>query len=185
MSSNYFNLEGKTALITGACGLLGKEHAEALLEVGAGIILTDISNKELRHTHDSLKTKYPNSSIIIHKMDVTDEANIRAVNEELNHKKVNLDILINNAAIDPKAEDLDNLSETSRLEHFSLEQWNLQINVGLTGAFLCSKVFGSKMAQEDKGGVILNIASDLSVFSPDQRLYRKDSSKESFSQLSR
>ena len=74
------------------------------LRIGAGIILTDISNKELGH--DSLKTKYPNSSIIIHKMDVTDEANIRAVNEELNHKKVNLDILINNAAIDPKAEDL-------------------------------------------------------------------------------
>ena len=63
--------------------------------------------------------------------------------------------------------------ETSRLENFPLEQWDLQISVGLTGAFLCSQVFGAAMALDGKGGVILNIASDLSVFSPDQRLYKK------------
>ncbi|WP_443640324.1 SDR family oxidoreductase [Candidatus Njordibacter sp. Uisw_039] len=64
--------------------------------------------------------------------------------------------------------------ETSRLENFPIDQWDLQIAVGLTGAFLCREIFGAAMAKDGKGGVILNIASDLSVFSPDQQLYRKD-----------
>jgi NAD(P)-dependent dehydrogenase (short-subunit alcohol dehydrogenase family) len=54
----------------------------------------------------------------------------------------------------------------------------MQVSVGLTGAFLCSQVFGTAMAKDGKGGVILNIASDLSVFSPDQRLYRKQGLEE-------
>ena len=81
-------------------------------------------------------------------------------------------ILVNNAAINPKVVGGLGVQESSRLENFALDQWNLQIAVGLTGAFLCSQVFGTAMAQSG-GGIILNIASDLSVFSPDQRLYRK------------
>ena len=74
-----------------------------------------------------------------------------------------IDAVINNAAIDPKVKGDQGVMETSRLENFPLEQWDLQIAVGLTGAFLCSQVFGSAMAQDGKGGVILNIASDLSI----------------------
>jgi NAD(P)-dependent dehydrogenase (short-subunit alcohol dehydrogenase family) len=55
-----------------------------------------------------------------------------------------------------------------------LDQWNLEILVGLTGAFLASQIFGTLMAERNSGGVILNIASDLSVISPDQRLYQKE-----------
>jgi NAD(P)-dependent dehydrogenase (short-subunit alcohol dehydrogenase family) len=87
---------------------------------------------------------------------------------------MDIDILINNAAIDPKVKDEPGLLETSRLENFPKEQWELQVGVGLTGAFLCSKIFGAAMAKSGRGGVILNIASDLSVFAPDQRLYRKE-----------
>jgi NAD(P)-dependent dehydrogenase (short-subunit alcohol dehydrogenase family) len=61
----------------------------------------------------------------------------------------------------------------SRFENFPMEQWASDIGVGLTGAFLCSQVFGVEMARRRRG-VILNIASDLAVIGPDQRLYRKD-----------
>jgi len=88
------------------------------------------------------------------------------------------DILVNNAAIDPKVKSQPGIQESSRLEHFPVEQWQLQLDVGLTGAFFCAQVFGQVMAASGKGGVILNISSDLSVFSPDQRLYRVEGVKE-------
>ena len=92
----------------------------------------------------------------------------------LNDNKIKIKILINNAAIDPKvSNNLENL-ETSRIENFDLKQWNLELDVGLKGSFLCSQVFGSDMAKTNSGGVIINVASDLSIFSPDQRLYRKN-----------
>ena len=83
-----------------------------------------------------------------------------------------IDILINNAANNPKVES-GGSKVWSRLENFPLEVWNDDLRVGLTGAFLCSRVFGSEMAKRGKG-VILNIASDLAVIAPDQRLYRQE-----------
>jgi NAD(P)-dependent dehydrogenase (short-subunit alcohol dehydrogenase family) len=82
-----------------------------------------------------------------------------------------VDILINNAANNPMAETPSSPGWT-RLEHFSLEQWQTDLAVGLTGAFLCSQVFGCEMARRGKG-VILNICSDLGVIAPDQRIYRQ------------
>ena len=168
-----FNLEGETALITGASGLLGVEHAKALLESGATVVLTDIDEISLSVECDELIKTFGKNRIICKAMDVTNEENIKAVATEL--ASVNVGILINNAAIDPKV-NKNSIVETSRLENFSLDDWNFQLNVGLTGAMLCSKIFGSAMAQQ-KRGVILNIASDLSVFAPDQRLYEKDGLK--------
>ena len=165
-----FKLEGETALITGASGLLGVEHARALLETGATVVLTDIDKISLSVVRDGLIKTFGKNRIICKAMDVTNEENIKAVATEL--ASVNIGILVNNAAIDPKVNN-NSMVETSRLENFLLDDWNFQLNVGLTGAMLCSKIFGSAMAQQ-KGGVILNIASDLSVFAPDQRLYEKD-----------
>lgn len=169
-----FDLTGKSALITGAAGLLGMEHAAALLESGATVVLTDIGEEALSKARESLVHHASPDRIITHVMDVTNPDSIQGVANDLAAVGRRIDILVNNAAIDPKVKGEQGMVESSRLENFSLEQWNLQVAVGLTGAFLCSQVFGSAMARDGQGGVILNIASDLSVFSPDQRLYRKN-----------
>jgi len=174
MELGKYDLSGRTALVTGASGLLGFEHCAALLENGADVILTDINSEKLMATENALKEKYQNSNILSLIMDVTDKNQIAQTNKYLLKENINLNILINNAAIDPKVNSQDNLNENTRLENFSLEQWNLEISVGLTGALLCSQIFGFQMAKNNKGGVILNIASDLSVISPDQRLYKND-----------
>ncbi len=169
MNSNYYDLKGKTALITGAAGLLGKEHAAALAALGAKVILSDVSKDSLQNAAQKLKTEFSDKQIETYVMDVTSITSIKSVQEQVNH---NIDILINNAAIDPKVNADNNLVEISRFEHFPLSQWNFQLEVGLTGAFLCSQVFGAAMAKRGDG-VILNIASDLSIIVPDQRLYQK------------
>jgi NAD(P)-dependent dehydrogenase (short-subunit alcohol dehydrogenase family) len=179
MAFEKFNLSGKTALITGAAGLLGVEHAAALLDSGAQVVLTDISEAALLSAHATLAQNFDTTKINTKVMDVADPQGVRAVAEDLWATGVRIDILVNNAAIDPKVKGEQGVLETSRLENFPLDQWDLQVSVGLTGAFLCSQVFGTAMAKDGKGGVILNIASDLSVFSPDQRLYRKQGLDES------
>ena len=173
MAFEKFSLTGKTALITGAAGLLGMEHAAALLESGATVVLTDIGRPALESAQATLAKNFASSKIFTAVMDVSQPQAVQSVAQALGQQGVHIDILVNNAAIDPKVQGEQGIVETSRLENFPLAQWDLQVAVGLTGAFICSQVFGSAMAQRGHGGVILNIASDLSVFSPDQRLYRK------------
>jgi len=168
-----FDLNGKHALITGGAGLLGIEHACALVETGAVIVLTDLDENLLDQAVIEIRSRFPESIIHSWKMDVTDKASILSVSERLRESDIDLDILINNAAIDSKVDEHGNIENGGRFEDFELDDWQAQVDVGLTGAFLCSQVFGPPMAVREQG-VILNIASDLSVIAPDQRIYRQE-----------
>jgi NAD(P)-dependent dehydrogenase (short-subunit alcohol dehydrogenase family) len=162
-----YDLTGKTALVTGAAGLLGAEHAAALCEIGATCILTDVQQDRLEERAAKLAAEF-GGRVLAAPLDVTSEASIRSVLQA--HGSV--DVLVNNAAVDPKVSAKGGV-ELSRLEHVPLADWDRQLAIGLTGAFLCSRVFGAVMAARG-GGVILNIASDLSIIAPDQRLYREE-----------
>lgn len=168
---NKFDLSNKVALVTGAAGLLGVEHVSALLDSNATVVMTDINEYSLQDIHKSLALEYPHKQLICKNMDVTSKESIQKVANELEKDDIFIDILINNAAIDPKV-NINNDIETSRLENFELLDWDFQLKVGLTGAMICAQVFGSIMAKRGRG-VIINIASDLSVIAPDQRLYHK------------
>jgi len=172
MTLDKFRLENKNVLITGAAGLLGKEHAFAILEVGGKVILTDVAKKKLEDTKKILSSQFNPNSILISKMDVTKKESIQKVSKDLSKSKIRVDVLINNAAINPKVGKKLNPAKKIRFENLSPEDWNQELDVGLKGAFLCSQIFGTKMAADSKGGIILNISSDLSVISPDQRIYQ-------------
>ncbi len=176
MSESFakFQLTGRNALVTGAAGLLGVEHAAALLASAATVVLTDIDAATLSAAKKTLAREFEVARIHTRVMDVTQPSAVRAAADALIAEGIPIHILVNNAAINPQVSDAGGLQETSRLEKFPLDEWNLQIAVGLTGSFLCSQVFGAEMARRGDGGVILNIASDLSVIAPDQRLYRNE-----------
>ena len=165
-----FELTGKWALITGGAGLLGKEHASALMQAGADVVLWDIHPESLASTIVVLQSKYPKRKILCFTVDITSEKDVKQGQRHLANEGISISILINNAAINPKYDAADNKSSFSRVENFDLKDWDFQLGVGLTGAFICSKIFGTLMA-ESGYGIILNIASDLSLISPDQRLY--------------
>ena len=168
-----FELTGKWALITGGAGLLGKEHASALMQAGADIILWDINPDSLATAMVVLQSKYPKRKILTSAVDITKEKEVQKGQRELSGKGIIISILINNAAINPKYDAGDSKHSFSRVENFDLKDWDFQLEVGLKGAFICSKIFGTLMARKGYG-IILNIASDLSIISPDQRLYEID-----------
>lgn len=167
-----FDLSGRVALVTGGGGLLGAEHGHALAELGATVVLADINAPSVEAATEAVNGRRHAGRAFAACVDVTSENSVRELARFVNSKIGVVGILVNNAAIDPKVQ-ASGIVETSRLEHFPLDQWNFQVNVGLTGAFLCAKVFGAAMAAA-RHGVILNIASDLAVFAPDQRLYMRD-----------
>ena len=166
-----FDLTGKVAIITGGAGLLGEKHAEAIAEFGGIPVLLDIDKKVGTEKAHSISSEYQ-VDCEFQFCDITDESQISRVRDYLLSKFGHIDILINNAAIDPKVEEKSG-KNLSRLENYPIDQWNLELAVGLTGAMICSKIFGYEMAKKGTG-VILNISSDLGLISPDQRLYKKE-----------
>ena len=149
-----FDLTGKTALVTGAGGLLGREHVAALAEIGATVILTDLDLAAAQAAAASLRGTH-GDRVVAAALDVTSEDSIRAVLEAQGP----IDVLVNNAAVDPKVTAAGG-PELSRLEHFPLESWDFQIAVGLTGAFLCTQqAFRVMKEQTPRGGRIINNGS--------------------------
>ena len=167
-----FDLDGRVAVITGGAGLLGVRHAEAIIEMGGVAVLLDIDTSAATASAREVAERFGGRTLGIG-TDVTDpDAVDRALTRTLGEFG-RLDILINNAANDPKVGSEGRTGgAASRLERYPLAAWERDLAVGLTGAFLCSRVFGAEMARRGRG-VILNIASDLALIAPDQRLYRR------------
>ena len=173
MILDKFKISGNIVLITGGAGLLGRKHAEAVIE-GEGIpILLDISDEALGQAKDSLLKKYVDAEVGIYKADITNYDALMDIKCKILEKYGHIDVLINNAANNPKVEDKGKNFGNIRFDNFPIETWNADIMVGLTGAFLCAQVFGAVM-EEQRSGVILNISSDLGIIAPGQRIYRKD-----------
>ena len=165
-----FNLKGRIAIITGGAGFLGPRHAEALLDAGASVILVDINNDRLKEVGAKLKERY-GQRVSGYSCDITSEKKVASFFKKVIKKHGFVDILINNAANNPHVTSAG-LKNLTRFESFPISTWNEDFAVGVAGAFLMSRYFGQEMAKKKKG-VILNIASELSITAPNQSLYRK------------
>ena len=165
-----FSLEGKVVIITGAGGLLRRQHAEITAKAKGSPILIDINLEVISKIAEDFNSSYAiDSSAYV--VDITEEFEIQKNCEVILNKYGKIDGLINNAANNPKMENSDQ-KNFSRLENFPVLSWDNDLEVGLKGAFLCCKHYGKAISKQ--GGSIINISSDLGVIAPDQRLYRKE-----------
>lgn len=172
-----FLIMDKVCIITGGAGLMGYNHACAVLAGGGIPVLIDINKEKLKIAETRLKKEFINSNIEVYQTDITCSNQLEVVKSALMEKYGHIDILINNAANNPKMEEVTVNMDTVKFNDFPLQIWQEDILVGLTGAFLCTQVFGSQMEIQQKG-VILNISSDLGVIAPDQRIYRREGIEE-------
>ncbi len=169
---NLFSLSGKIVVITGAAGLLGEKHAEAVAAYGGTPVLLDLSQTAVDVLAEKLNKQYKTNAVGF-SIDITNESKVKLVSNEVFRKFGKIDGLVNNAANNPKVEETSE-KNFSRLENFPLNIWEQDIAVGLTGSYLCIKYFGFQISQNKDGGSIVNISSDLGVIAPDQRLYEEE-----------
>jgi NAD(P)-dependent dehydrogenase (short-subunit alcohol dehydrogenase family) len=166
VNQTLFDLTGRAVVITGAGGLLGQEHALAVGRAGGIPVLLELSCDALSSVATRLTKEGINHYLL--EVDLTSEDQIVCAAAEIEQRVGVVWGLVNNVASNPPmgvaAKGAD------RLEAFPLTQWDHDIRLGLTSAFLCSRVFGDQMAKAG-GGSIVNIASDLALISPDQRMY--------------
>jgi NAD(P)-dependent dehydrogenase (short-subunit alcohol dehydrogenase family) len=166
-----FDLTGRVAVITGGAGLLGPRHANAIASAGGTPVLVDL-HRDRAETHAAELARTHGVPALGLGVDITDPRAVEGMLDVVLSKYGRVDILVNNAANNPKVEDAAQVA-FSRLESFPLQQWEADVAVGLTGAFLCSQIVGRELARRGRG-TIVNISSEYGMIAPDQRLYRQE-----------
>lgn len=170
------DLAGKVALVTGALGLLGREHCAALAEAGARVVLTDLNADALGAQAERLRAAGAADTLAL-AADVTNEGDVDALRDAVMARFGQLDVLVNNAAIDDKFG--TGAADESRFENYSLSRFRRQLDVNVTGVFLCCQRLGSLMAERGSGSIV-NVASTYGLVAPNQDAYRLPSGEQAF-----
>jgi NAD(P)-dependent dehydrogenase (short-subunit alcohol dehydrogenase family) len=160
-------LDQRVVVITGASGMLGTQFAEALNNQGANVVLLDINGSKTQKLLNRLQPKKASVKHMAFQVDITNEKQLIKVKEKILDRYGRIEILVNNAAYTKP-----NKFESAPLDKYPVSLWNKNLNVNLTGTFLCSKIFGGVM-EKRKFGVIVNISSIYAINGADQRIYGK------------
>lgn len=148
---DLFDLTGKKALVTGGSRGLGRAMAEGLLEAGAEVIITGVSDRVLKTAAELKEKGYPVSGL---SFDLSEREEIKkSFQDVMADFEGQLDILVNNAGIQRR----------NKAEEFSEKDWDDVIEVNLNSVFILSQLAAKEMLKND-GGKIINIASLLSFF---------------------
>lgn len=173
-TSELFSLRGKVAIVTGACGLLGKEHCRALATAGATVVAADLNGSDSQALAAELGADHLGIGL-----DIADPSSLQAARELVLDRFGRIDVLVNNAAVNDMFENPALAAEQSQFEHYPLDMFERSIKVNVTGMFLSCQVLGTPMAERGSGSIV-NVASTYGMVGPDQSIYRNREGKQTF-----
>jgi NAD(P)-dependent dehydrogenase (short-subunit alcohol dehydrogenase family) len=157
-----FDLSGRTAIVTGGGGILGRGFCGVLAEHGARVAVFDVDEAAAQKTADAIGT-----SAIAVACDVSDPASVSESVARVVRECGGIDILHNNAA--SKSSDLKHFF--APFEDYTIETWREVMDVNIDGMFLMAQAVGKRMLEQGRGGSIIQTASIYGVVAPDQRIY--------------
>jgi len=184
-SPHLFSLTDRVAVVTGAAGLLGRRHCAALAAAGAHVVATDLDQLACEEIAAGLARDHGNEALG-QAADITRPDSVRALLAAVLDRFGRLDVLVNNAAINEKVENVEtgedgDADDTAllRFENHPLDLWERSFAVNVTGTFLCCQVLGAELARRGSGSIV-NVASTYAVVAPDQALYRREDGTQTF-----
>jgi NAD(P)-dependent dehydrogenase (short-subunit alcohol dehydrogenase family) len=156
-----FDLSGRTAIVTGGAGILGRGFCEALAAYGANVVVVDKNQAAAEEVAHGLA-----GEAAAYAVDITNEDEISSLTAQVLKRYQRIDILHNNAATKP--DDLARFFDP--VEQFDMKVWHEIMRVNLDGMFMVAKHVGGQMAIQGSGSII-QTASIYGVVAPDQRIY--------------
>lgn len=163
MTDPIFDISGRTVVLTGACGLVGRKIAAEFLARGANLVLADLKQADPAGFAASLGDKACGVAC-----DVSSADDVAALLRRSLEAFGRVDVLINSHQYKPKG------FLVARPEDFPEELWDAVIGANLKGTFLTNRDFGKAMLEQGKGSII-NFASTYGVVSSNPALYEDNS----------
>jgi 2-deoxy-D-gluconate 3-dehydrogenase len=173
-----FRIPGKVAIVTGGAGLLGAAHCQALAQAGGIVVIADVAREQAEQVAGKVRESTGGEAVAI-QTDITDPVSVNAMLNQTVQRFGRVDILVNNAALDPKFDPASAESHSDSFEEFPLELWEHSLRVNVTGMFLCAQAVAKPMLAAGRG-TIVNICSTYGLVGPDQRLYEREGQEPRF-----
>lgn len=166
-----FELHGKTALVTGGAGLLGRQFCLTLAAAGAAVVVADVQGSSAHKVAEEVK--HNGDQALAVEVDISNPPAVHRMMDQIMATYDDLDILVNCAAIDPKFDPEHREKESSAFETYPYAAWQEALNVNLSGVFLVTQAAVKPMLKKESG-VIINVGSIYGMVGPDQRIYERE-----------
>jgi len=144
---------GRTAIVTGSGGGIGRTIARTLAQAGANVVIADIKLDLAQQTAAEIEKEFPPAGALAVQVDISKEDQVNAMVAAAVARFGSVDILVNNAG----------LSYPVKLVNMTARDWDRMIAVNLTGTMWCGKAAIAQMLKQGKGGVVINISSKSGV----------------------